>query len=1153
LSQEIFTLPVSRNLRLLEASKIWVQLCLKFVWSKNMNMIPTGAFLTEMDASEKKETLAEQFVSIWEKKNSKIARAGGVSLMALSLAACGSSSTTTSSSDSSSSDDDATTPVGQAFVLAATADVITGTAGDDTISGTSGSIDGDTINAGAGDDTLSITVSIADDDLAAFAASGLETLQIRGTGAVNADEVNLDLGDVAGLETLEFRRMAEDIVITNLQSLSTELKISDTANSDSTVSITYDAAAVTGTSDTASLTVDNNTAGQDFTVNGVETIAVTAVGEDNDINIDGDDLATVTVAGAGDISIDVDASVETFTSTATGDVTMVATAAADVTATGGAGDDTFTMGTTLTAADTIEGGEGADTVGVTGAGGAVMPASAAITGVETLSITTGGADTYDASIVAFDNVTVTAAANAHTIAMTKLTTETVTVQNGSAAGAADDDIADINLALSDATGAADSITLNLTNNDADNEMLVTTTDFGVADVETVNIVFARAADVEDAAEFNIADINSSHDNLNLSGTADVTIDAKDSSTTITSTVVGDVDLTVGAADVTVTMGAGDDTIAFGGTLTSDDTVEGGDGDDELTATLAAGTAAAAITGVETATLTVTNAGATFSGTNVDDMTTIVATAASDQNVTLTNLDASVANVQIANTAADNNAVTVRYAAGTDSAHTLTIADDTATPAADVELGAVTIAGNAGALSIVSDGFTGNHIYDLTADDATSLSISSTLSFEIDAGGAGSGTLSATSATSATFTSAGEAIVVDGTSDLSAATAITVDGADGDITLTGAITATAMETLSMSAAAGVTTTTSGAITSDADVTSVTLTATGASADLSVDGLVDVDHVRTVTATATGGGNIDIADIELLGVDSDGTTDIVTSISLTANGEDASENSSTITVAAINTAAATLDTLTLASDADGTLSVTTGAASLTITAIDATGSLGTLTLDTSAIAAAIDADFGAGTNDITTEVGLADEINLAAGAGTDTINVQSDNGSTSAADIVRNFEAGAGGDVISLDLSELDGANGGADIVNGAGTDVTSALVVNIQSDADGTFTLAAATNIIAITNTYATSADVDTALSDAVTSAEGGLSDNDNLLVMWTNGADTIISRFQINDADPDADDSGGAATVEAFDEVEDLVILEGVAIGDVVAANFEFV
>jgi hypothetical protein len=62
--------------------------------AKTMNMISTGAFLTEMDASNKQSTLVNKLVSAWEKKNSKTARAGGVSLMALSLAACGSSDDT---------------------------------------------------------------------------------------------------------------------------------------------------------------------------------------------------------------------------------------------------------------------------------------------------------------------------------------------------------------------------------------------------------------------------------------------------------------------------------------------------------------------------------------------------------------------------------------------------------------------------------------------------------------------------------------------------------------------------------------------------------------------------------------------------------------------------------------------------------------------------------------------------------------------------------------------------------------------------------------------------------------------------------------------------------------------------------------------------
>ena len=62
---------------------------------QNMNMISTGAFRTEMDASNKQSTLAEKFAAVWGKKNAKAARAGGVSLMALSLATRGSDSDTT--------------------------------------------------------------------------------------------------------------------------------------------------------------------------------------------------------------------------------------------------------------------------------------------------------------------------------------------------------------------------------------------------------------------------------------------------------------------------------------------------------------------------------------------------------------------------------------------------------------------------------------------------------------------------------------------------------------------------------------------------------------------------------------------------------------------------------------------------------------------------------------------------------------------------------------------------------------------------------------------------------------------------------------------------------------------------------------------------
>ena len=76
-----------------------------------MNMISTGAFQEEMNASPKQETIAEKFVRAWEKKNAKAARAGGVSLMALSLAACGSSDDTTTTTATTPAPTTPTTPV----------------------------------------------------------------------------------------------------------------------------------------------------------------------------------------------------------------------------------------------------------------------------------------------------------------------------------------------------------------------------------------------------------------------------------------------------------------------------------------------------------------------------------------------------------------------------------------------------------------------------------------------------------------------------------------------------------------------------------------------------------------------------------------------------------------------------------------------------------------------------------------------------------------------------------------------------------------------------------------------------------------------------------------------------------------------------------
>ena len=57
--------------------------------ANRMNIMSNGSFLDEMNASNKQGELVKKLTAAWEQKNSKAARAGGVSLMALTLAACG--------------------------------------------------------------------------------------------------------------------------------------------------------------------------------------------------------------------------------------------------------------------------------------------------------------------------------------------------------------------------------------------------------------------------------------------------------------------------------------------------------------------------------------------------------------------------------------------------------------------------------------------------------------------------------------------------------------------------------------------------------------------------------------------------------------------------------------------------------------------------------------------------------------------------------------------------------------------------------------------------------------------------------------------------------------------------------------------------------
>jgi len=1038
-------------------------------------------------------------------------------------------------------------------ILVLSAGLNNGTNANDKFIGTRGDLAKTVIDGGAGVDTLSITVANADDDGSTLTSSNLEIVEIR-----DIDGTSVDLGSATGLEKVISMRSNGNLT---LESVDTSVEVGMTKTA-STLTVEFNS--VTGTSDEATLLLEETETGAKFVADGIETLNIKTSGDAKsiiDLTDAANDFTKLVVTGTQTAEITANNEVTTVdASNAGAGIKLTASGVADMTVTGSGFDDTINMDTYLNNDDVIDGGAGTDTLALTGAGGAILTDALQISNVEKLKVTTGGDDTIDMSYTDISDLTIVGGADTHTISVSNLaTTDTVTLENGDAA--ASDVIASATFALADATGSSDSITLNLKNN-----MNATTgaiTALTVDGIETVNLAISHADTITNA-DNQLLTINALNADaattLNLSGDTALTISSFIDATLKTidaSAMTGKLTINLDqAVDQTIKGGSADDSFDFKNTLTSNDTVDGGAGDDKLTFNAQAGTTAATVSNVETVVTKFTEASATVSGANWNGVTKVIVDSASDEAVSYSNLKGEVATIALSalnGTSGNDDTVTISYASGTESAHTLSIGDVATTPATAVLTGNVTVANNAGALTVESTGVTGNKISDFTANSTKDLTITTTKSLKLDAAGEGNGDLSATSAEKVTIQTAGEELVVDGAQDFSSATTLNFDASKGNITFTGDMTATKATTLNVTADRyGFLQT--GNFVSDADVETVNLTASGANGSILYDGVLDVDHVRTINMTATDGGSVRVDDIEMLGVDDDGTTDITTAINVVANGEDSSGNASSVTIGAIDvTIATTLDALNITTDAKGTATITTGATNLTITKIDASNSLGTLTLDTSTLAAAADITTGAGTNTITTSEALEDHISLAYADGTDTIKIQKDNSGTSKADIVVNFQAGADGDVIKLDVSGLTGDGGITPTnapVNGSGTDLSAATAVILQTDDDGTFTLDATTSIIVLTDTFADNTAVDTALSGHVTNtATGAIADNDNLLVVWTNGADTYLSRFMVNDLD--TSDNGGL--IADFDGGEDLLILSGVSVTDLTADNFAFI
>jgi Ca2+-binding RTX toxin-like protein len=485
----------------------------------------------------------------------------------------------------------------------------------------------DSLDGGGGNDTLIVElngVSVTPAKL-----TSIEQISVLSS----VDGSVLDLTNATGLNNLTSIVSSGTLTFNNIQSTATAVAISNTTKNHT---INFATAAVSGSADTASVSLSNVTGSADILgLTGIETLAITAAGT-NDVDTDYAGVITVNSSGAMTMSGTAGGLAATSVdgTQSTGALTLTVTNAAH-TVTGGSGADNIT-GATATG-NSLKGNAGNDTLtggllNDTIAGDAGNDSIVAGAGVDSLD---GGAgnDTFDLSgnghLAATDVISGGAdtdtllTTSADAIAYTTPSTRTITgidvlslvdSLNGSVTLAnIDTTIATVNLAAGagapggTVVGPAGALTVNLA---AALGGSLTVTDTGTATTDTLNIVNTAAGNVGAA---NAVTVNGYETvNINGSGTGTATTQTLSTVTVAADTggsatvnftgsnafsvsgaitaatinasgLTGTATLTMGAAPVgatSVTGTANADTLR--GVAAAATTIDGGAGDDNIT-------------------------------------------------------------------------------------------------------------------------------------------------------------------------------------------------------------------------------------------------------------------------------------------------------------------------------------------------------------------------------------------------------------------------------------------------------------------------------------------------------------------------------------------------------------------------------------------
>jgi len=349
---------------------------------------------------------------------------------------------------------------------------------------------------------------------------------------------------------------------------------------------------------------------------------------------------------------------------------------------------------------------------------------------DTVTITAVAGDAVEISVPTGGNTAATIGAYTN-IGATGITDQTIEISSGN----------DVTVAMADASGGSDTLTINLTSPTADAGFSQTINQISVSDVETLNLnTSGLTASTSDYVVTTLTDGGTTAlTTLNITGSSSLdlsgTITALDLVTVDASTFTGDLTIDGVAENQTITGGTGGDSFVMAANLNALDTIDGGDGTDALSATvtgLTATTGALSVADVET--LNLTNAGTAAIDAAAITGAGEIAVLTNTTSMTLTNLAAGTAvGLGVNNT---DGAVTgivsaaLTDATGSEDALTFNL-NDTAggnTNAVDVRVSGVeTVTFD---VTDATDTANANYTLDVDALNATSVIISGS---EADAG------------------------------------------------------------------------------------------------------------------------------------------------------------------------------------------------------------------------------------------------------------------------------------------------------------------------------------------------------------------------------------------------------------------------------------